>query len=394
MMAIWQTDVQPSGRFLSPAAVPGEQVTSSNSKEYFQDVLPLADAAPSATRATSWSSGPPVTPQQRIHFYSPEQWEEFLEEYVSGLSEGYVQVTRVGGSGDRGADVAGFKSEHGFEGPWDCYQGKHYARSLMPADAYVEVFKVLASVLEGVYTLPDIYSFLAPRGCGPTLKRLVNKPTEFRSKFLDQVQRPDSALAANKDPDLVAKVRVFATEIDFCMFRSSELIDVLDVHSKTRYYSIRFGQPLRPRPEVPSPPDVLQENEVRYVAQLIEVYAEKHPSENFKDAQLAKNAIVGNHFRRQRKAFYSAEALRLYARDSVPEGTFEALQEDIYDGVVEVAESDHPSGWERLMKVLSASAQLDLSAHTLISVSNASDRKGICHQLANEDTLNWMGADG
>jgi hypothetical protein len=37
----------------------------------------------------------------------------------------------------------------------------------------------------------------------------------------------------------------------------------------------------------------------------------------------------------------SAEALRLYARDSVPEGTFQALQDDVHAGVVEVAESDH-----------------------------------------------------
>ena len=102
--------------------------------------------------------------------------------------------------------------------------------------------------------------------------------------------------------------------------------------------------------------------------------------------------MTSRHFRRQRISFYNAEALRLYARDSVPEGTFEALQDDIHAGVVEIAESEHASGMDRLSEVLTASGQLDLSSHTLVSASRLDDRKGICHQLANEDRLTWMGS--
>ena len=42
-----------------------------------------------------------------------------------------------------------------------------------------------------------------------------------------------------------------------------------------------------------------------------------------------------DHFRRQREAFYEAESLRVFARDSVPPGTFESLLDDIHDGVID-----------------------------------------------------------
>lgn len=74
----------------------------------------------------------------------------------------------------------------------------------------------------------------------------------------------------------------------------------------------------------------------------------------------------------------------------MPEGTFEDLQEDIYSGVIETAEGSHQSGLERLSSVLTAAGQLDLQSHKLISVSYMTDRKGICHQLANEDRLIWV----
>jgi hypothetical protein len=99
--------------------------------------------------------------------------------------------------------------------------------------------------------------------------------------------------------------------------------------------------------------------------------------------------LTSEHYPRQREAFYSAEALRLFARDSVPAGTFEALQADLYDGVVEVCEGDGPA-MERLQRVLAAAAQAQVTSSPLLSVLYLRDRKGICHQLANEDRLLWV----
>ena len=83
------------------------------------------------------------------------------------------------------------------------------------------------------------------------------------------------------------------------------------------------------------------------------------------------------HFHRQREAFYHAESLRVFARDTVPPGTFESLQEDIYDGVVDTHDASHPDGY------------LQITANALISCTKPKDRDGICHQLANEDRLRW-----
>lgn len=345
--------------------------------------------APEVASVTPSLSGPPVTPQQRIFFYDPGEWESFIREWATGLGAPYVQIKRLGGPNDRGVDIAGFKTDQGFEGPWDCYQGKHYADVLTWSDAFPEMLKVFVAVVGGHYVLPDRYAFLAPRGCGQSLNRLLSKPTDLRDKFLQDLTRTDGP-ASSLSQDLRDKVKTLAEATDFALFQSVELPDALETHRTTPYYVGRFGAPVPPRPGHDAPPGEVGAHEARYVAQLIEVYAEKEPTETFAVATVSSHGKFGSHFQRQRESFYSAEALRLYARDSVPPGTFEALQTDVFSGVVEVAESSHQTGMDRLTSVLTTSGQLDLSAHALISVSSLRDRKGICHQLANDDHLTWV----
>lgn len=344
---------------------------------------------PEVAFVTPSLAGPPVTAQQRIFFYDDVEWELFIREWATGLETSYVQIKRLGGTHDRGVDVAGFKTDLGFEGAWDCYQGKHYAGPLTWTDAFPEMLKVFRAVDGGHYVLPDRYAFLAPRGCGSSLNRMLSKPTELREKFLAELVRIDGPASALAD-DVRARVKMLAEAADFTLFQSVELLDALETHRATPYYVGRFGAPVPPRLVHEGPPAGIGAHEVRYVAQLIEVYAEVEPTGTFAAETVSSNTKFGKHFQRQRESFYSAEALRLYARDSVPPGTFEALQTDVLSGVVEVAESSHPTGMIRLASVLTTSGQLDLSAHALISVSSLDDRKGICHQLANDDRLTWV----
>jgi hypothetical protein len=78
------------------------------------------------------------------------------------------------------------------------------------------------------------------------------------------------------------------------------------------------------------------------------------------------------------------------ARDAVPDGTFDALQGDVYDGVIDVVESSHPSGLDRLSAVLIHATALSLGPHALVSITKPDDVKGICHQLANDSRLSWI----
>lgn len=74
----------------------------------------------------------------------------------------------------------------------------------------------------------------------------------------------------------------------------------------------------------------------------------------------------------------------------MPPNTFEGLQNELYDAVVETAEAPHADGLERLRQTLDRAVSAQLSANALIQVTEPADRRGICHQLSNEDRLTWV----
>jgi hypothetical protein len=86
----------------------------------------------------------------------------------------------------------------------------------------------------------------------------------------------------------------------------------------------------------------------------------------------------------------STESLRNFARDTVPEGTFSALQEDVYQSVIDISESSYQDGLARMRATVAQSAQLPLTSSPLASVTRPQDKQGICHQLANEERLTWV----
>jgi len=98
---------------------------------------------------------------------------------------------------------------------------------------------------------------------------------------------------------------------------------------------------------------------------------------------------LDGHFGRQREAFYHAESLRVFARDTVPEGTFESLQDEIHSGVIDICDANHADGYERVKEVTQAARELQLTSNALLTRAKTKDRDGICHQLANEDRLLW-----
>jgi hypothetical protein len=105
-------------------------------------------------------------------------------------------------------------------------------------------------------------------------------------------------------------------------------------------------------------------------------------------------SVLSRDFLRQRERFYHAESLRNFARDTVPEGTFERLQEDVFHGVVDICDSNHQDGFERMRATVTEAARLPTTSNPLASVIRVPDRQGICHQLANNDKLTWVPKDG
>ncbi|WNV82149.1 ABC-three component system protein [Umezawaea sp. Da 62-37] len=341
------------------------------------------------------TSGPRVSPRQQVYLYDDVMWEEFAREWVTATKgDEYIKVGRYGGAGDLGIDIAALLTSQGLFGPWDCFQCKHYGQSLMPSDAMPEIFKLLRFATAGKYLLPRTYYFVAPRNCGPTLQRLLDSPPELRSHFIEEMTKDKSTLRKNAEAADFERVLSYAQDkCDFSIFSSVSIDDMMESHSKTKYHIVRFGEVLPTRPAVDKPTDELGAHEARYVEQLMEVYEEKYPGSGFDPDSVLTHPKLGEHFRRQREDFFSAESLMNFARDSVPDETFKSLQDEVFSGVIDVAELHHASGMERLSRVLNAAVSVELTSNVLLSRARVHDRKGMCHQLANVDRLTWCQGD-
>ncbi|MBT1597273.1 ABC-three component system protein [Curtobacterium flaccumfaciens] len=325
-----------------------------------------------------------------IQTYDPNEWEVFIEEWATGLVPRYAGVQRFGGSGDRGVDVAGFKTDRGFEGEWDCFQGKHYDKSLTPSIAWPEMLKIfLLPVRTPLYLLPSSYRFIAPHGLGTGLAHLISTPTDFRAKFLEQLESSTAKPFKELDDDTRSAVHALASATDFALFGSVEVLALIDQHAATPYHAARFGGGLPARPASENPPHSVGLDEIVYLRKLIDAYRERYLDVD-SIASAGVHERAGAHFQRQRESFFRAEALRAFARDQVLPGTFEGLQNELFDAVIETAEAEHADGLERLRRTLEQAVNAQLSANALIQVTEPADRRGICHQLANDDRLTWV----
>jgi hypothetical protein len=86
--------------------------------------------SPSVVVVAPTQGAPVPTPQQYLSYiYNDVDWEEFTVEWVHALGlwagRPYLRVRRMGGAGDRGADVAACLTAQGTAGEWHCYQCKH-----------------------------------------------------------------------------------------------------------------------------------------------------------------------------------------------------------------------------------------------------------------------------
>lgn len=355
------------------------------------DVVALpAPSLPPATVAKV-AYGKILPPQQQLILYSSSEWEDFIQEWVTAIkkTEQYVKIGRPSGGGDMGVDVAGFRDDKKFQGVWDNYQCKFYADPVTVGEGLVEIGKVIWYSFNGEYLPPKKYFFVAPKGVAPSFKKLLmNGKLKAELKKRWDKSCKDKITATQTIP-LDGALLTYVDNFDFTIFDFKEALEIIDGHRTSKYFATRFGGGLPARPGVPSPPPHSGPAESRYIEQLYGVYSEREQQAISDSAALGSFPALSEHLDRQREAFYHAEALRNFARDTVPSGTFENLQNEIYDGVVEVEQADHKDGLDRANAVTQSATNLQLTSNGLITVMNVKDRKGICHQLANIDKLKW-----
>jgi hypothetical protein len=360
------------------------------------EVIPKAQAAiPTAAQVTA---GIPVPPVKLLQIMSDEDWEGFTEEWLSyHKSQGtYHSIKRYSGPGDLGLDVVAFTDAEGFAKLWDSYRCKRYDHPLTPTDVYGEIGKIIfhsfnrTPPFNQAERAPRRHVFISPFGVGIKLGRLLKDPKRFKVEVREKweshcVPEIGTGIQAPLEGELLAYFDAF----DFSIFEDRTPVELIEEHAKTVFYAPRFGGGLPPRDEANVPPAEPTPDESLYLRKLFDAYRSHLGIPVTTGGDLERRPDLQEHYNRQRVHFYSAESLRNFARDRTPPRTFDSLQEDIYNGVVDVCESTHSDGLARLRATVSRAAQIDVSGNALFGVTKVADKQGLCHQLANDDRLTW-----
>lgn len=329
---------------------------------------------------------------KRIELFSPDQWEEFVEEWANGIKNEFKSVKRHGGAGDKGRDVIGFYSDNGFQGDWVLFQCKKYDKQLTPSDVWTEFGKVIYHSYNDEITPPQKYYFMSPKGLGLKLQQFLDNPLKLKEEVKNNwLKYCASSITSAQDIKLEGDFLKYFDNFNFSIFGYKTVAVLVKEHATTPYHASRFGGGLPPRSKRKDTPAELQEKESVYLKKLFDAYSDYKKTHLVCLDDLSNDKELKEHYVRSRNDFFSAEALANFARDNVPKGTFEDLQEEVYDGVIDICQSDnHKHGYDRLQKTTSHATSLPLDSNMLKNAVRSSDRKGICHQLANDDRLFWV----
>lgn len=352
------------------------------------EVEPLPEPPAPAISAATVGAGPPIPPIQRIRLFDDTEWEHFVLEWAESLKDRYADVVREGGAGDLGRDVIATKTDSG----WDNYQCKHLAAPLAPSDVWLELGKVIYHTYLGGYEAPDAYYFVAPQGAGPKLSNLLRKAADLRAGLIENWSGYcESKITSTAEVPLEGDFLACLNDFDFGIFKSLAPNTLIDGHSQTKYHVARFGGGLPPRPDPAPPPAEPTSEEAPYVRALLDAYAE-HLGEVVDAPQdLAEGSALDGHFAEARREFYSAEALRTFSRDRLPPGAFEDLQSQVHHGVGDTLRDEHADGYRRVLAVVALARNLTHPSHALYTSMVIQDHGGICHQLANDGTIEkWV----
>lgn len=347
---------------------------------------------PAQVRADQVTAGLPIPPLQRVKLFSAAEWEQFIQEWAHSLKSKYATVMRCSGAGDMGRDVVGHTGPLSAKKPWDNYQCKHYDHALQPGDIWVELGKLVYYTFAGEFSIPREYHFVCPHDVGTRLARLLENPDKLKTGLVEKWERHCRDGICTSEVKLEGKLKQHLEAFPFQIVSFLPVLKLIEEHRTTPWYVHRFGGGLPPRPKPTVAPHECGTNEVPYISALLHAYSDHHGSK-VEQATLALLPHLENHFRLTRASFYSAESLKAFSRDHLPENEFGRLQSQIHDGVQETYTDAHINGFHKVKAVTKAAIDMQITDHALLPVLTPPDRRGICHQLANEGRMIWVTAD-
>lgn len=335
--------------------------------------------------------GPAILPHQKVQLMAAEEFEVFVEEWGSSQKpKRYARIERHSGAGDMGIDVGAFDSATDPNAPWDNYQCKHYNHALQPNEVLIELGKVLYYTWRGMYTIPRKYYFCAPHDVGSTLAKLLRNAPRLKEHLRSNwTTHCEKKLHKSSVVPLSGSLLEHFEKFDFSVFSYIPVAELLEGHKRTNHHVLRFGGGLPDRKKSIEPPPFVGTHETVYVNQLLQAYADHLDIPLTKISEISKHELV-KHFERSRREFYCAEGLREFSKDHLPIAEYERLKDQFLDALTDTIDSDHDDGYARVKATVKHSQLLQIDSHPLKECMNPSDRAGICHQLANEQRVEWV----
>lgn len=174
--------------------------------------------------------------------------------------------------------------------------------------------------------------------------------------------------------------------------------DENEVIQNTDEYLIKFNKLIKEKYKKPALiiPETIEQHEIGYVEELYKVYSEKMGKECKSKEDLNGDPKLKRNFDTQRKSYYSAEIIRRELRDTMlvdEENGFNLLKDEVYNGVIDVRNKEYDLGYDRLTAVMEHATSLPISNNLdniLLNWVGASEKKGVCHMLVNDNLLSWM----
>jgi hypothetical protein len=335
-----------------------------------------------------------IPPIDRLKIISPSEFEELIEEWIYGyLRTKYEKVARVAGAGDKGRDVIAFEkySKDGND-VWDNYQCKHYNEPLKPSEIWVEFGKLCYYTYIGAYNIPRRYYLVSPHGVGGKLYDFIMKPESLKSELIKEWDKYClKKITKTHEVQLTGDFKKYVENFDFSIVDVINPVELIEQYQQTPYFPFRFGGGLKKMPERPrEAPKEIKQEEVIYVRKLFEAYSSHKKQKITSLDDLKAYKILLKHFNRQRIYFYQAESLKVFERDSLPNGVnaFDELKDEIYHGIIDTVYSDYKDGFERVKATTQQARNLVISGENIFSsFITGNDKCGICHHLANEEDL-------
>lgn len=332
-----------------------------------------------------------IPPLQRVKDFSDEAFEEFIAEWaVACAKTKYKYVYRIGGAGDKGRDVIAEYEN----GEFDYYQCKKYSLQLQPSQYWIEFGKLCYFVYNKDIPMPKKYYIIASHDLSKKMRNLLDNREIIRSGLIEEWNDKCSKhLIENKVIDLSNDFLLFIQNFDFNIIDTYSMNTIIEEHRHTHYFYFRFGGNIKPKRNVIiEPPEDIESSERKYLEKILEAYSEnKNENINFNSVNSFFDLVKD--FSSRRKEYYSAESLKRCIRDIFSnENEFDMLKTEMFSGISDFVESNFQDGFDKLKKTMHESTKVNLSIsrvdNDLHFIGNT-DKKGICHHLANQDLINW-----